>query len=178
MVWPLKRFLAASLPARNFSAGFSHLPKTDFRCQNNVFFSAFVILRIVLVSLAIKQPRNQKKKRNLQQSQKLLEKWRNRFSKIASNLYKWNDSYYMTHIIWVMNHFIKSFEKPLSVQREESESKKRRASGTLTSQSSKKRKTDSWLVVISDWLLVFYWAIFVNRYCPIIYTTQNRFPNS
>ena len=49
----------------------------------------------------------------------------------------------MTHIILVMNHFVKSFEKPLSVQREESESKKRRASGTLTSQSSKKRKTDS-----------------------------------
>ena len=49
----------------------------------------------------------------------------------------------MTHMICVTNHYIKSFEKPLSVQREESESKKRRASGTLTSQSSKKRKTDS-----------------------------------
>ena len=49
----------------------------------------------------------------------------------------------MTHIIRVMNHFIQSLEKPLSVQREESESKKRRASGTLMSQSSKKRKTDS-----------------------------------
>merc|ERR1712137_1496046 len=41
--------------------------------------------------------------------------------------------------------------KPLSILREESESKKRRASGTLTSQSSKKRKTES-LAVTSDWL--------------------------